>query len=135
MKRFTRLAAVSVALTAFVFGTAAACTSDADRVNENLNTAAENFEVQRTIVFYNGITDTYIAVVEGRCSIERDGDKMQAICKVGPDQFSRDEVGLSDNVTYFALQTKTADVDDYRKRIILKPENALPNFDVNTGEK
>lgn len=109
------------------------CTSSADRVNENLNTEAEEFNVQRTIVFYNGITDKYIAVVEGRCSIERDAEKMQAICKVGPDQFTRDEIGLSDNVTYFALQTKAVDVDEYRKKIVLKPENALLEFDVETG--
>jgi hypothetical protein len=110
------------------------CTTDADRVNENLNTSAEQFEVQRTIVFYNGITEAYIAVVEGRCSIERDGEKMQAICKVGPDKFTRDEVGLSDNVTYFALQTEPSSADPYHKRIVLKPQNALPDFDVVVGK-
>lgn len=113
----------------------AGCTSDADRVNQNLNTSAEQFEVQRTIVFYNGITESYIAVVEGRCSIERDGQKMQAICKVGPNEYTRDEVGLSDNVTYFALQTKPSSADPYHKRVLLKPGNALPDFDVQVGQK
>lgn len=132
MKRRFGIIAATVAAGAVLLS---GCTSDADRVNENLSTSAEQFEVQRTIVFYNGITDTYIAVVEGRCSIERDGEKMQAICKVGPNEYSRDEVGLSDNVTYFALQTKATDVDPYHKRIILKPENALPDFDVQVGDR
>ena len=111
----------------------AACTSDADRVNENLSTQAEQFNVQRTIVFYNGITGEYIAVVEGRCSTENDGAKLRAICKVGPNEYSRDEIGLSQNVTYFSLQTKAVTESEYRKRIVLKPGNALPNFDVETG--
>jgi hypothetical protein len=133
-RRIIKIAATVSFAAAALFG-ATACTSDADRVNENLNTSAEQFEVQRTIVFYNGITDKYIAVVEGRCSIERDTEKMQAICKVGPSEFTRDEIGLSDNVTYFALQTKPSNANVYHKRIILKPENALPNFDVQVGQK
>lgn len=111
------------------------CTSSADRVNQNLSEAAENFEVQRTIVFYNGITEAYIAAIEGRCSVENDGTKVRAICKVGPDAYERHEIGLADNVTYFALQTETADVSDYKRRIVLKPGNTLPDFDVQTGEK
>lgn len=119
-------------LTLVILGLAG-CTSDADRVNENLSTDAEQFNVQRTIVFYNGITEDYIAVVEGRCSIERNERWMQAICKVGPNEFTRDEVGLSDNVTYFVLQTKSIDANSYRKKIVLKPGNALPDFDVEVG--
>ena len=109
------------------------CSSDADTVNENLNTAAEQFEVQRTIVFYNGITEDYIAVIEGRCSVERTAEMMQALCKVGPNEYTRDEVGRSDNVTYFALQTKPTDADPYHKRVVLKPQQALPDFDVVVG--
>jgi starvation-inducible outer membrane lipoprotein len=33
----------------------AGCTSDADRASENMSKAADNFEVTRRIVFYNGI--------------------------------------------------------------------------------
>jgi hypothetical protein len=116
----------------------AGCTSDADRVNENLNTDAEQFNVQRTIVFYNGITGENIAVIEGKCSIERNADMMQAICKVGPGkdgkgEYTRDEVGRADNVTYFALQTKPTSQDPYHKKIVIKPGNALPGFDVEVG--
>ena len=111
----------------------AGCTSDADTVNENLNKDAEQFNVQRTIVFYNGITESYIAVIEGRCSIERTAEMMQALCKVGPNEYTRDEVGRADNVTYFALQTKAVEESDYHKKVVLKPGNALPDFDVETG--
>ena len=115
--------------------TIAGCSSDADNATYNIDREAEQFNINRKIVFYNGITDKYIATVEGRCSIERDGTKMQAICKVGPNQYTRDEIGLSDNVTYFALQTETIDVSVYHKKIILKPENVLPEFDFEAGEQ
>lgn len=128
MRLGTKLVIVAAAVLAF-----AGCTSDADTVNENLNKDAEQFNVQRTIVFYNGITESYIAVVEGRCSIERTADMMQALCKVGPNEFTRDEVGRADNVTYFALQTKPTSTNPYHKKIVLKPGNALPDFDVETG--
>lgn len=129
--KLKRIAVAGVALAAVLIG--GGCTSDADRVNENLNTDAEQFNVQRTIVFYNGITGENIAVIEGRCSIERNADMMQALCKVGENEYTRDEVGRADNVTYFALQTKPSSQDPYHKKIVLKPGNTLPDFDVEVG--
>lgn len=49
------------------------CSSDAYVASQNLSTAADQFEIYRRVVFYNGITDEYILVVEGYCSIEIDG--------------------------------------------------------------
>jgi hypothetical protein len=113
--------------------TISGCASDADKVSTNLSKAAEQFEVQRKIVGINGITDKVLFEVEGRCSIERDGD-LVVTCKHGPDDYRKHYVGLSDNVTYIATQMKGIDVSEYRTRIILKPENIVPNFDLVTGE-
>ena len=54
----TRLITIlgGIAVTA---GALTACSSDADVASENLSKAADNFEVQRRIVFFNGITDEY----------------------------------------------------------------------------
>lgn len=46
------------------------CTDDAYIATHNIKKAADNFEVNRRIVFYNGITDKYILEIEGRCSID-----------------------------------------------------------------
>jgi len=52
----------AVFLTAFlVMG----CASDADVASYNLSKAADNFEVPRRIIFYNGITGEYMLVIEG----------------------------------------------------------------------
>src|SRR5690606_34346315 len=91
------------AVLALVLLAAVGCTSDADKASRNLSTAAEQFEVQRSIVGINGITDEILFEVEGRCSIERDGD-LVVTCKHGPEDFRKHYVGLSDNVTFIATQ-------------------------------
>lgn len=133
-KRTTILLALLTALGLF----ASACTSDADRASTNLSRAAEQFEVQRHIVGINGITDEILFEVEGRCSIESGNtgvaNTLEVTCKHGPDDLRKHFVGLSDNVTYITTQLEGVDVDVYRTRIILKPENIVPNFDLVTGE-
>ena len=44
------------------------CT-DADLASRNLSRAAENFKIDRRIVFYNGVTGDYMLTIEGRCAI------------------------------------------------------------------
>lgn len=109
------------------------CTSDADRASQNISTAADQFEVQRLIVGVNGITDEPAFEVEGRCSIERRAHDLMVTCKHADDDFRRHHLGISDNVFYTVTQLEGIDVDVYRTRIILKPENIVPNFDLTTG--
>jgi hypothetical protein len=108
------------------------CTTDADVASRNLSTAADNFEVNRLIVGINGITDQVLFSVEGRCSITRDGD-LVVTCKEGPDQYKKHYLGLSQNVTYVSTQLEPIDVSVYHTRIILKPQNIVPDFDLSTG--
>lgn len=79
-----------------------ACSSDADVASRNLSKAADNFEVNRRVVFYNGITGDYVLSIEGLCSRDNEStDKKLAItCKTGPGTFKKHFLGLSDNVTY-----------------------------------
>ena len=110
------------------------CTSAADTANKNLSKSAENFEVQRRIIGINGITDEVLFTVEGFCSIENDGAKLDVICKVDSDSVERTTLGLSDNVTYVSTQLAAEDIDFYRPRIIFRPETIVPNVDLATGE-
>lgn len=132
-KRVIKSLIVAGVLGGAILTTAGACDTEADTVNENISKSAEQFEIQRNIIFYNGITDKIVATVEGRCSIERDAEKLLAVCKVGENQFTRDELGLSDNMTYFSIQTETADVNSFRKRVIIKPQGVIPDFDIVVG--
>lgn len=114
--------------------TATACESDADKVSKNISTAAEQFEVQRRIVGINGITDKVEFLVEGRCSIETPGNILEVTCKQGPKDYRKHVIGLADNVFFISTQLEGIDVSVYRTRIILKPENIVPDFDLVTGK-
>jgi hypothetical protein len=111
----------------------AACEPAAVVASRNLSRAADQFEIDRRIVFYNGITDSYMLTIEGRCSIEDQGNQLEVTCMVGPDEFTKHFLGLSDNVTYFAEQLGTADVSIYHHRVIFRPQTIIPNIDLDVS--
>lgn len=121
-------------LPAFLFGMAiilSSCT-DADIASENLSKAADNFEIDRRIVFYNGITDTYLLSIEGRCSLGNNDDRNTQVtvtCKTGEGSYKKHFLGLSDNVTYFAEQLEPASFSAYHYRVTFKPQAIVPDID------
>lgn len=129
----TTLAATTIAAALALTG----CTSNADTVNRNVSTAADNFEVQRHIVGVNGITGDYAFEVLGRCSVndEADQDQLEVVCRHGPDQYRKHMIGLSDNTYYVAEQLEPIDVSVYHTRIIIKPETLLSEVELQTGRQ
>ena len=109
----------------------AACERDADVASRNLSKAADMFEINRRVVFYNGISGKYILTIEGRCSLGNydTAKRMSVTCKTGPNSFKKHYLGLSDNVTFFAEQMEVADVSIYHHRIIFKPQTIVPDID------
>lgn len=110
------------------------CTeSDADVAAKNISKAAEQFEVARRIVFFNGITDKYLLMIEGYCSVETTesalGGSIEVTCKVGKGKFKKAFLGLSDNVSYLVEQVDPINVSTNHYRVIFKPETIVPNFD------
>lgn len=124
------------ALALMLLGTAC-FDSKADVASKNLSKAAEQFEIQRRIVFLNGITDKYLLTVEGRCSVETSdsalGGSLEVTCKIGPGSYKKHFLGLSDNVSYFVEQTESVDVDVYHYRVIFRPETLIPSVDIDTS--
>lgn len=113
---------------ATLFGVTA-CTSDADVASENLSEAADNFEVNRRIVFFNGITDKYLLEVVGACSITDEGNQLEVICKVGPSEYKKHFLGLSDNVSYFIEQGEAVKASANHYRVTFKPQAIVPDVD------
>lgn len=70
-------------------------------------------------MFYNGITNDHILVIEGPCSQEQTDKKLAVTCKVGPNQYKKHFLGLSDNVTYFSEQMEAAKASVYFYRVTL----------------
>ena len=126
---------VKKALAVLALGTAAltlaGCTS-AEVVNNNITRDAENFKVERRIVFVNGITDQYLLTVEGRCNLEDQGNQLEVICKTGDDEFKKSFLGLSDNVTYFAEQIEPITEDPWHYKVVFRPETVIPDLEIHT---
>ena len=124
-KLFIGLAMATIAVLAV------GCERPADVASRNLSTAADNFEITRRIVFMNGITDTYIMTMEGRCALGNfDSNKQLSVtCRTGPTEYKKHYLGLSDNVTFFAEQMKSADVSTYHYRVMFRPQTILPDID------
>jgi hypothetical protein len=52
-----------------------------------------------------------------------------------PASVTTNKIGLSDNVTFIVQQLETVDASVYHHRVIIKPENLLPEFDYEGGEQ
>lgn len=136
MKLFKKITCMFT--TAFVsLTTLTGCMDDAAIATSNISKAADNFEVNRRIVFYNGITDNYILVIEGLCSISlnKDSTAFNVICKTSPSEYKRHTLVLSDNVTAFVEQLDGVKVSAYHYRVTFKPEAIIPDIDLRTSNK
>jgi len=113
-------------------GVLTGCADEANVASRNLGKAADNFEVNRRVVFYNGITSDYLLSIEGLCSIEplQNPSRVAVICKVGPTDYKKHFLGLSDNVTYFVEQLETSKASPHFYRVTFKPSTIIPDIRV-----
>lgn len=102
---------------------------DAVVASRNLSKAADNFEIERRIVFYNGITDSYILTIQGLCSITKDNNdnQLEVTCKIGDGKYKKHYLGISDNVTYFAEQIGVSKASVSHYRVTFKPSVIVPS--------
>lgn len=111
------------------------CSTDADVASHNLSLAADNFQIERRIVFINTWTDTYLLSITGLCSIKNGegntGNPSVAVtCKTGENEFKKHYLGLNGNVSYFSEQLEPAQVGVYHYKVVFKPSVILPDIDV-----
>lgn len=115
----------------------AACDDAAKVASRNISKAADQFEVNRRIVFVNGITDKYMLSITGKCSIGS-GQGVRAVtvtCKVGPNQYKKHYLGLSDNVTFVAEHLEPTKASEYHYRVVFKPQAIIPDIDLRGSAK
>ncbi len=109
--------------------------SDADRALNNNRKAAENFEINRELTFYNTITDTVMLQVQGYCSFEVAPSKIDVVCKrkklsETDALVDRYTMTRSDNSLMFQRQLEPSPTGLYNPRWILKPSAIIPNVEV-----
>ncbi|WP_246066855.1 beta-sandwich lipoprotein [Paenibacillus koleovorans] len=110
--------------------------SEADTVSNNISKAADSFEVQRRIIFFNGITDKYLLTIEGLCSLGNNDQpgRLSVTCKVGPTVYKKHFLGLSDNVSFLVEQTDAVKADPFHYRILFRPESIIPDIDLQVSK-
>ena len=118
---------IIVALSALVL---VSC-NDARVASDNLRKAADQFEIYRRVVFYNGMTDAYILSVEGYCSITDQGHQLEVLVKTKDGKFVKHHLGLSDNVTYFSEQLRPENISTDHYRVIFKPKAMIPTIELD----
>jgi|SRR3972149_3141298 len=116
-------------------GLFAGCDRPADVASYNLSRAADNFQVNRRIVFFNGITDKYLMTIEGLCSLGNydKSRELTVTCKTGQDSYKKHFLGLSDNVSFFAEQIEDQKVSTYHYKVQFRPQSIIPSVEIDVG--
>ena len=131
---YKRVGLMVLGLIAILFITG--CT-DAEVASQNLRQASDNFEIDRRIVFFNGITDKYLLEIEGKCAVFGGStssgtgyNELEVICRVGDEKYKKHYLGLSDNVAYFVEQLEPVEASAYHYRVTFKPQVIVPDIDM-----
>lgn len=127
---------IAAAIGASVLLTAGSCgESNADTADANIKAAAENFEVQRTIVGISGNDGSVLFYAEGRCSFEYpSSQRVDVTCKYGPNEFRKHVFLKGERDSVAITQEEAIDVSEYHTRIILKPQSIIPDVDIQVGK-
>lgn len=122
-KRLTPTLAAAVLSVAALAG----CSTDRDVVDRNLTTDADQFNIERRIVFINGNTDKYLLTISGKCSITDQGAQFEVLCKVGDDEYKKHFLGKGDDTIYLVEQMDGSNVSRYHYEVIFRPETLIPD--------
>lgn len=129
------LAAILIGSTVTVGITGCPSPNEGDTALHNLRTDGANFEINRRIVFYNGITNDYILSIEGLCTADTGNDRnVHVVCKTGPSKYKYHSLVRGDNMGMFVEQIEDAQVSAYHYKVVFRPQTIVPEIDIKTGK-
>lgn len=128
MKKRMALLMAAIMLIASLAG---CMTREADKVNHNMNVAADNFSCERRITVYNARTDKIILYAEGYMSISNNSSsELVVTCKVGANEYKKNYIYLNDYTLYVVEDITGTHADPYHYLIEFHTE-----FPVNVDVK
>lgn len=128
MKKRMALLLAAIMLIASLAG---CMTMEADKVNHNMNVAADNFSCERRITVYNARTDKIILYAEGYMSISNNSSsELVVTCKVGANEYKKNYIYLNDYTLYVVEDITGTHADPYHYVIEFHTE-----FPVNVDVK
>jgi len=117
--------------------TLSACSSPADVASVNTSKEADQFHVLRRITTINGITDKYLMVIEGYCSLGNQDPvhETSITCRVagsetadvGDDRYKKSFIEKGDNVITLVEQIEPINVSTNHYELIFQPTTIVPD--------
>lgn len=87
---------------------------EANKVNHNMNIAADNFSCERRITVYNARTDKIVMYAEGYMSISNNSkNELVVTCKVAPNEYKKNYIYLNDYTLYVVEDITGTHADPY----------------------
>lgn len=104
------------------------CTTQADRVSQNLSQEADSFNVIRQLTVINCIEGDVLFQMTGKLSITADtnDNQLEIIVEDENGNYQKHFVGLSDNVTYVVEQLQAKNVSNYKYTLNYNPKMWIP---------
>ena len=104
------------------------CSSEADRVSQNLSQRADNFNIMRRITVINCIEGDVLFQMTGKMSITADtaDNQLEVTVETADGQYAKHFIGLSDNVTYVVEDLGETAVSQYSYELNFNPNMWLP---------
>lgn len=122
--------ALLLAAVVLICSLAGCMTREADKVNHNMNVAADNFSCERRITVYNARTDKIILYAEGYMSISNNSSsELVVTCKVGANEYKKNYIYLNDYTLYVVEDITGTHADPYHYLIEFHTEFPI-NVDV-----
>ncbi len=119
--------AAAVAASVALAISAAGCTA-ADTASQQVQVAADNFEVVRELTVFDNCTGDILFVASGRMSVSVDPNKERLEIMVAQpgDKYEKHFVGLNETTTYIVRDISGVDVDSYRYKLVINPDMLIP---------
>jgi hypothetical protein len=115
------------------------CSTDAAKVSDNLSKEADQFKIVRRIVVTNTWNGETLWEATGRCSIDINRpDVLVLICleDEATGQYKKHYLSVGGgNISWASTQLEAAPASRYHTKIVFKPQNIVPDFDISVGAK
>ena len=104
------------------------CSTEAEKVSQNVSQEADNFNVVRRLTVINTRTDKPEFELIGQFSITVDSDdnQLEVVCETGKNEYKKHFIGLNDEVMYVIEDVGGAQVNKYRYEVNFLPESIVP---------
>jgi outer membrane lipoprotein-sorting protein len=111
------------------------CTTEADKVSQNLSLEADNFNVVRQLTVINCVQGDTLFQMTGKMSIKADStdNQLEIVVEDENGNYQKHFIGLSDNVSYVVEQKEYKNVSKYKYTLNYNPKMWIP-IDVKTIE-